>query len=325
MLYLTVAATSWGTAGAAAELLYGRSGLGPLALTFWRSVGGAALLLLAAPAIRGRRRGADRVAARPSAGRILVNGLGLTVFQAGYFEAVRGTGLAVGTVVTLGAGPVLIALGARLLLGERLGRAGLLAVGGALAGLLVLVLGDRAGSGGVRPAGVAWALLSAAGYACLTLYTRWRGRAGAHSDAFTTTVWSFAVCALCLLPFALAEGILPHPAGLGRTLGLLGYLASVPTALGYALYFAGAAVVRAATASVIVLIEPVSAAVIAVTLLGERLAAATVVGTVLLLLSVSGLALAEARLAARTRAGAPAPDPLGSPAPVGARPGPRAD
>jgi DME family drug/metabolite transporter len=93
----------------------------------------------------------------------------------------------------------------------------------------------------------------------------------------------------------------------GRTLLLLGYLASVPTALAYALYFAGAAVLRSATVSVIALIEPVSAAAIAVTLLGEHLTAATVAGTVVLLAAVTALAWQEARQAARERAVAPTP------------------
>lgn len=53
--------------------------------------------------------------------RVLGTGIGLTVFQSAYFAAVEATGLAVGTVVTLGAGPVLIAVGARLTMGERLG------------------------------------------------------------------------------------------------------------------------------------------------------------------------------------------------------------
>ena len=104
-----------------------------------------------------------------------------------------------------------------------------------------------------------------------------------------------------MLPFAAAEGVWPQPDGLGRTLLLLAYLASVPTALAYGLYFAGAAVVRATTASVIALIEPVSATAIAVLLLGEHLTRATVAGTVVLLASVTGLALAEARLAVQAR------------------------
>ncbi|KJK58995.1 DMT family transporter [Saccharothrix sp. ST-888] len=303
MLYITVAATSWGTAGAAAALCFDGSGLGPMALTFWRALGGLVLLLIASRATGRRPLGATPQPHRRRVTDTLANGLGLTLFQAAYFEAVQGTGLAVATVVTLGAAPVMIAVGARLTMGERIGGAGTVAVAGALTGLAVLVLGDG-GSSEVRPAGVAWALLSAAGYACITVYTRRQGRAGRQPDAFGTTVRSFAVCTVCLLPLAAAEGLWPHAAGLGRTVALLLYIAAVPTALGYALYFAGAATVRATTASVIALIEPVSATVIAVLLLGEHLTAATVGGTTVLLASVTGLALAEARIAVRSR---PAP------------------
>ncbi|CAM5541689.1 EamA family transporter [Streptomyces hirsutus] len=73
------------------------------------------------------------------------------------------------------------------------------------------------------------------------------------------------------------------------------YVAAIPTALAYGLYFAGAAVVRSATVSVIMLLEPVSAAVLAVLLLGERLTPAMLAGTLLMLGSVAGLALDEAR------------------------------
>ncbi|WP_327069826.1 EamA family transporter [Kitasatospora sp. NBC_01250] len=298
LLYLLLSAASWGTAGAAATLLYGHSGLGPVALTFWRSAGGSALLLVA---LAVRRRGST---SRPRASHarrdIAVNGLGLTLFQIGYFEAVHGTGLAVGTVVTLGAAPVLVALGARLLLREPLGAAGTAAVLGALAGLAVLILGGTSsGATAVRPGGVAWALLSGAGYACVTLYGR---RSAGRTDALTTTLYSFLVCAVLLLPFAAAQGLWPSPHGLGRTLLVLLYLAAVPTALGYALYFTGVTVVRATTAAVIALIEPVSATALAVTALGEHLSPATVAGSAVLLLAVTALAVAETRHAVRTRA-----------------------
>lgn len=290
LLYLVVAGAAWGTAGAAASLLFLASDLGPLALSFWRCAGGL-VVLLGVLAVRRPRPGLRRV--RPSAGSLIVTGLLFTLFQAAYFAAVRETGLAVGTVVTLGAGPVLIALGARYSLGERLGKGGVAAVAGALAGLAVLVLGS--GGGEVRPLGVGWALLSAAGYAAMTLRARWLGRRGAGGDPLVTTAWSVAVGTVCLLPLAAAEGLLPHTAELGRVLWLLVYVATVPTALAYALYFTGAAAVRAATVSVIMLIEPVSAAVIAVLLLGERLTGAVVLGTVLLLAAVGALIAAEAR------------------------------
>ncbi|MEV7427521.1 EamA family transporter [Streptomyces sp. NPDC091212] len=305
LFFLAVAGVAWGTAGAAASLIYRISDLGPLALSFWRCLGGLVLLL----GVLALRRGRGPVPVEPRRRRllrILGTGIGLTVFQSAYFAAVEATGLAVGTVVTLGAGPVLIALGARITMGERLGAGGLLAVTGALAGLGVLVLGGDGAA--VRPAGVALAVLSAAGYAAITLLTRWLGRGGGGADPIATTAWAFAVGAVLLLPLAAGEGVLPHTAQPGRMLWLLVYVAAVPTALAYALYFSGAASVRAATVSVIMLLEPVSAALIAMGLLGERLTAATVLGTLLLLTAVLGLAAAEAGLAAgRRRTAGPAP------------------
>ncbi|WP_189307296.1 DMT family transporter [Streptomyces cinerochromogenes] len=310
LLYLIVTGAAWGTAGAAASLVYRASDLGAFALSFWRCALGLALLSagrLLRP--RARRTAAARTAATATAAttstaaatagstrrwitRALATGLGLAVFQTAYFAAVASTGLAVATVVTLGAGPVLIALGARVLLGERLGAGGVTAVAGALAGLAVLTLGGSAAT--VRPAGVLSALASAAGYAVMTLLTRWWGRDGG-TDAGGATVGAFTVTSLCLLPFAVHEGLLPHTAHPVRLLWLLLYIAAVPTALAYALYFAGAAVVRSATVSVIMLLEPVTAAVLAVVLLGERLTPATVAGTALLLGAVAGLAVSEAR------------------------------
>ncbi|MCX4536488.1 DMT family transporter [Streptomyces sp. NBC_00841] len=304
LFYLIVAGVAWGTAGAAASLIFRVSDLGPLALSFWRCVGGL-VLLLAALVLRPRRAAVPAESRRRRLLRILGTGVGLTVFQSAYFAAVEATGLAVGTVVTLGAGPVLIAVGARLAMGERLGGGGLAAVLGALAGLAVLVLGGEGAA--VRPAGVALALLSASGYAAITLLTRWLGRDGGGSDPLATSAWAFGIGALGLLPMAAAEGLVPHTADAAQVVWLLVYVAAVPTALAYALYFAGAAVVRATTVSVIMLLEPVSAAVIAVVVLGEQLTTATVVGTLLLLTAVAGLAVAETRSAASTRRRAAVP------------------
>ncbi|GHC86648.1 membrane protein [Streptomyces flavofungini] len=297
LLYLGIAGAAWGTAGAAASLVFSDSDMGPVALSFWRCAGGF-LLLLGARLARPRRAARSGVGLprRRRALRVTVVGVALAVFQTAYFAAVEATGLAVGTVVTLGAGPVLIALGARLTLGERLGVGGSCAVGGALAGLGVLFVGG--GDAAVRPWGVACALVSAAGYAVMTLLTRWWGRDGG-TDSAGDTMGAFAVVSVCLLPLAVAEGLVPHTAEPARVLGCLLYIAAVPTALAYALYFAGAAVVRSATVSVIMLLEPVSAAVIAVALLGEELNTATVAGTLLMLAAVTGLAWTEARGAAR--------------------------
>ena len=201
-----------------------------------------------------------------------VTGLSLAVFQTAYFASVQATGLAVATLVTLGAGPVLIALGARLTMGERLGAGGSVAVGGALTGLAVLVLGS--GGAQVRPSGCRMGR-AVGGRVRRDDPPHPVVGAGRRADAFGTSVRAFGVTTLCLLPFGLAEGLVPHTGDGLRLVGLLAYVAAVPTALAYGLYFAGAAVVRSATVSVVMLLEPVSAAVLAVALLGERLTAAT--------------------------------------------------
>ncbi|MFG2783629.1 EamA family transporter [Streptomyces prunicolor] len=248
LLYLINAGVAWGTVGAAVALVYRASDLGPLALSFWRCAAGF-VVLFAVHCVR-RSRARSTAVSEPLRRKVLrtvTTGVGLAVFQTACFAAVAATGLAVATVVALGAGPVLVALGARPVLGERLGVGGAVAVGGALTGLGLLSLGPAAT---VRPSGVLLALVSALGGSAMTLLTRRWGRDGT-TEASATAVGTFAVTSLCLLPFALAEGLVPHTAQPGRVLWLLGYIATVPTAPAYALYFlvAGLAVPEASTAA----------------------------------------------------------------------------
>ncbi|MEU9321791.1 EamA family transporter [Streptomyces sp. NPDC048295] len=295
--FLAFAGIAWGTTGAAVEVIYRTSDLGPMAISFWRFLAGA-VLLLPVRALRPPRNAAR--APQPAGRRALLlvgTGTGLAVFQTAYFAAVRDTGLAVGTIVSLGAAPVFTAVGGRLFLGERIGRAGVLAFAGALAGLTVLVLGNQPGV--VHPAGMAAALLSAAGYAVSNLLGRWTGRHGTGEGAFTLTLWSFLIGAAVMLPPAFAEGLLPHGGNFTEAALLMLYVAAITTALAYPLYFAGVGLLRAATASVVMLLEPVSAAVLAVLFLDERLTAGTVAGTVILLGAIASLALSESRLRAR--------------------------
>ncbi|WP_055690675.1 DMT family transporter [Streptomyces prasinus] len=132
-------------------------------------------------------------------------------------------GLTVATAVTLGSGPVLVTIGARLTLGERSGAAGTVAVASGVAGL-VLLMGGADGSTGPAPLlGIGYALLSAAGYAGVTLLGRFAGRENA-GGAFESTVTGFAVGTVCLLLTALLEGLLPDMERPAWTAGLSLYL-----------------------------------------------------------------------------------------------------
>jgi drug/metabolite transporter, DME family len=288
-LFISVAATAWGTGGGAAALLYRTSGLGPIAVSWWRFAIGVTILG-AVLAVRRRRVAFPR----REWGTLVAIGVGLAVYQTAFYGAVAYIGLAVATVVTLGAGPVLIAFGAWVTMGERIGRAGTAAVALALAGL-VLLTGGSGGAGTRTALGIALSLLSATGYAAVTLLTRARGTA---REPYDTAFAGFVVGGVCLLPFALGEGL--GTAYTASTVAWLLFLGAVPSALAYGLFFAGLAHVRAATASVVALLEPVVAAGIAVAFLGERLSAAAVAGTVVLLAAVAVLVTAEAEYEAAT-------------------------
>ncbi|MFJ9844464.1 EamA family transporter [Kitasatospora sp. NPDC101155] len=271
LLSISAAAVAWGVGGAVAALLLRTSGLGPVAVTCWR-FGVAALCLALLPS--GRTSGGRRGAA-------VLTGIGLAVSQCAYFGSVQYAGLGLGTLITIGAGPVLTSLGAHVLLGERLTRRAMAAVVLALGGLVLLVAAPAAGP---RPAlGVALALLAGAGQSGLTLWARGGGTAKASTGAFTTGL-------LCLLPFAAVQGVLPTAGDPALTGGALLFLGTVPTLLAYRWYFTGLTAVPGTTASVLVLLEPATAAVIGVLLLGEPLTAGLVAGSALLLAAIAALA-----------------------------------
>ncbi|MFF0864406.1 DMT family transporter [Nonomuraea sp. NPDC003560] len=273
-VYVSVAATAWGTGGAAGALLFESGRLGPVGVSLWRYLLGAAFLLAL-----------TRRAARPRrlTWHVLPVGAGMAVYQTAYFAAIAGSGVAVATVVTMGATPIFTALGGRLLLREPLGPVARASLAAAPVGLVLLtwesVVQTRSLSG------IGYALLSAAGYAGVTLFSRHHRAA----DPQATAVGGFAVGAACLAPFALPAGVLPELSV--SSVALLVYLGAVPTALAYGLFFRALTALPATTVSIISLGEAAGAALIGVLLFGERLTPLAWGGCALLLAAVAVLAL----------------------------------
>ncbi|MEU1480939.1 DMT family transporter [Streptomyces sp. NPDC001668] len=270
---VSAAAVAWGAGGAAATELFRTSGLGPMAVSFWRFA--IATMILLAPQVR------KTAPVRPVCWRTAVpTGVALAAYQTAYFGAVQEAGLALGTLVTLGASPILVSAGAHFILGERLTRRGAAAMGIALIGLLILVTHPVSGP---RPlVGITLALLSAVGYSAVTL---WGRQAGNTSQSPAT--WGAG--ALCLLPFALMQGTWPRAEGAAESTFWLVFLGVVPTLLAYRWYFSGLTTVPSTTAAVLVLLEPATAALLAV-LLGEEISTTLVLGSFLLLTAIAVLA-----------------------------------
>ncbi|TDC25796.1 EamA/RhaT family transporter, partial [Kribbella albertanoniae] len=191
LLYVALAGIAWGTGGPTGALLAQHSGLNSTAISFWRLLTGA-IWLAAACRLLGRTRITHHFATAPL--RYLLSGLGLAVCQLGYFAAIPRVGIAVATVVSLGVGPLFIALGAR----ERITTALLLAI----LGLTLLVIGNEA-SGTPSTSGIALSLISGAGYALTTLLNR------NQQDPTTSALLGFTTAALILLPLATTTPLTP--------------------------------------------------------------------------------------------------------------------
>jgi drug/metabolite transporter, DME family len=267
-------------------------GISPWEVAFWRAALAAALLLAASAALR---RGLLRLPGGRDA--LLLGGFGVVgvgVFYAAFQLAIAGTSVAV-AVVLLYTAPVWVLLGARVFLGEALGRDRLLTGALVVAGVWATALGAAGAEVRVTAAGVGWGLLSALAYATYYLFgRRYLPRYGIGRMLLVSLVCGTAV----LGPAAALAG---HPPRLTMPAGawlLLLALALGATLLANALYYWGLARVEAGRAAMLASVEPVAAAVLALLLLGQGL---TAVGWVGVGLVVAGVALVPA--AARARRG----------------------
>jgi drug/metabolite transporter, DME family len=285
LLSVTVAAVLWGTSGTAQEL--GVPVGSPVAVAASRClIGGGILLLVAA------RRPATIRALVPHARPLAVATAAMVVFQLGYLGGIRLTGVAVGTLVAIGTAPVWAGVLAALS-GGRPPRRWWAATVLALVGLAALVL---PGAATVDPRGIAIAAAAGAGYATFVTAT---ARVAHRVDRVAMIGAVFAVCGAVLLVVPGGRSLGPVDA---TVLGGVAWLALATVALAYLLFSRGLVGVDAPTATTFTLAEPITATVLAVTLVGEDVPVVSLLGAVVL---VAGLWLAGRAAVAPTRLPAP--------------------
>jgi drug/metabolite transporter, DME family len=272
------AAVLFGTTGTAQEL--GPGGLDPLAVGAIRVVI-AGTVLAALAWLLGAYRGA-----RPSLPLVLVGAIGVVLYQLGFFTGVRLGGVAVGTVVALGSGPVWAGIVEWVATRRRPSPRWLAATALAIAGVAVLT-----GGGHTSLLGIGASLLAGLGYGLYTVTGSRLIEQGQRS--YGAMGLMFGAGAVLLVPVLLVR----WPGGLDSTGGLTValYLALVPTVFAYLLFGSGLRVLPAATVATLTLAEPVVATALGVFVLGEPIAANTVAGALLVL---GGLGLLTLRPAA---------------------------
>lgn len=272
--YVLAAAVLWGTTGTAQA--FAPEGARPTAVGAVRlTVGGVALLALAAA--RGVLKGDSRW---PIVATAFASG-GMAAYQLFFFAAVDKTGVAVGTVVTIGSSPILAGLLGFLVRRERPGSLWTLATVFAVVGCILLIATGSAVN--VDVSGVLLAL--GAGVAYATYAVSSKGLLEAQPpDAAMAVV--FCLGAVFLFPWLATADLRWLVQRRGLTVAL--HLGLVATAAAYVLFSRGLMAVPVATAVTLSLAEPFTAATLGVIVLGERLTVLPMLGMGLLL---SGLAL----------------------------------
>ncbi|RCG31512.1 EamA family transporter [Sphaerisporangium album] len=278
------AAVLWGTAGTAGTLaLAGPAD--PIALAAARLVIGG--LVLAAVAGRAARRLLARGRPLPLA----LAAVAAAAYQLCFFGAVTRTGVAVGTVVAIGSGPVFTGLLSWAYDRRRPGRRWALATAAAVAGCAALVSGGLSGGAavGVDPPGVLLALAGGLLYAFYAVTASRAIAAGAPSSA--VMVLMFGGAAVVMLPILLWRGT----AWLGEPHALLTavYLGCATTALAAVLYGRGLRATPVARAATLTLAEPAVAALLGLIVLHERLTPVSWAGLALLGAALVVVALPE--------------------------------
>jgi drug/metabolite transporter, DME family len=236
------------------------------ALVFWRLALAAAAVAVGIVAFR--RRELFRLPALRL--RTLLVGATLGAHWLLFFLTIKLASVAV-AVLAVYTAPIFLAALAPLVLPERRSRVALAALVPAGAGMTLIALAGEDG-GAVRPLALVTGLGAAATYAAIVLGTK---HLTTRLPVPTIEVWYFSVAALLVAPFLLgADRVLPRGAEIGYVL-LLGV---VFTAASGVLYVWLLRRVTAQAVGVLAYLEPVSAALLAMAILGEPLGAAVLVG-----------------------------------------------
>lgn len=272
--FVSVAAVLWGTTGTAQSL--GAGGLSP----FW--VGAAqlavsslflgALLAVSHWRLRGRagQGGAPEQPLLPNPVHLglrpawfLLASMGIGGYSIFFYEGVTLTGVAVGTAVAIGSGPIWAGLMQALVL-----RAPLSALW--WAGTLVSVAGGAAmvmtrGGATLSWSGLALCLLAGLSYAGYALINK---RLVTHMSPRVVNFYVFTGAACMAVPIALVQSGLPQWS-LAAVLVVV-YLGVVVSGLAHMLFSIGLRSISGPTGVTLSLIEPVAAFVLAVWVVGER-------------------------------------------------------
>ena len=277
-LAVLFAALLWGTTGTVAHF---NQDVSPLATgAFAMGVGGLLQAVIARPNIMGC------LGLLMAQKRWVLLGAGcVVIYPLAFYSSMHLAGVAIGTVITIATAPLAAAILERLFGHHRLTLSWYISLALGIAGVVMMAMGETAthggdiaavSAGGDRMAtgltGIVLGIIAGTTYAAYSLIARRMMDHGTHARAAMGSL--FGVAGIALIAGLGLSMLVADPrlfATPGNTSVAL-YMALVPMFLGYIAFGYGLKTVAASKATLLTLFEPLVAALLAVTIVGEHIA-----------------------------------------------------
>lgn len=279
-LFILFAAILWGTTGTVQALA--PDSAQPVAIGAVRLFIGGGFLLVLVLLTKGLRF--REIPFRP----VLIAAVCMALFQPFFFNAVDITGVAIGTVVSIGSAPVLSGFIEFIFLKKKINKTWLISTFFSLIGVILLFTNQ--GSVQVEPIGILLALGAGLSFACYTISNKYVVE---KLPALTAVAVVFTLSGLMLSPLLLIFDISWVFTTDGLIVGL--YMGIIATGLSYFMFAKGLSKVDSSTAVTLSLAEPLTATMLGVFLLGETMSFLSWTGLILLLLGIGVLIFSSAQ------------------------------
>ena len=261
---IVFASVLWGTTGTVATF---SAGISALAIgAFSMGVGG---LLLAFTARNKLRKDVNLMLTQP---KVLFSGSAcVAIYPLAFYTSMHFSGVAIGTVTSIATAPFFAVILERVISKKHISRQWIFSFVVGAIGIVLLVLGrdqrdNIAFSIDQQCLGIIFGGIAGLTYAGYSWAARRLIESGVHAQSSMSGM--FGCAALLLLPSLWFTG--DNLFASAANTGVLLYMAIVPMFLGYLLFAVGLRYIDASQATLIPLIEPLIATILAVCIIGER-------------------------------------------------------
>ena len=263
ILCVIAASVLWGTTGTASAFI---PDVSPLAVgAFSMGVGGVLLVLNAKNNLLSDRQ---KLLSKPSL--LFIGSLCVAIYPLAFYSSMRLAGVAIGTVISIASAPFFTVVMERLISNKRVTSRWMVSFIFGVVGVIFLTLGktqylDISAQANNRILGVLLGLVAGLTYATYSWTARQMIENGVNSKSAMASM--FGLSAILLLPsLLLTGGNLFLDA---KHISVALYLAIAPMFFGYLLFGQALRVIEASKATLITLLEPIVATILAIIIIGE--------------------------------------------------------